>query len=163
EAVPPGRFQPGVPRDLETICLKCLEKDTHKRYATSATLADDLRRFLNAEPIRARPTPIWERVGKWARRKPVVAALGCVTLLALLAFVSSIALHARYESQQARIYKQDLKKLQEQQELRERSRQTLLKAQQHEAAGNWIAANTEIEKAQETLEAQPELLADELR
>src|SRR5262249_1037417 len=126
-------------------------------------LADDLRRFLNAEPILARPTPIWERVGKWARRKPVVAALVGVTVLALLAFVSSIALYARYESQQARIYKQDLKKLQEQQELRERSRQTLLKAQQHEAAGNWIAANTELEKAQETLEAQPELLADELR
>jgi serine/threonine protein kinase/predicted Zn-dependent protease len=163
EPVPPSRFQPGVPRDLETICLKCLEKDKNKRYPTSEALADDLQRFLKAEPIRARPTPIWERLGKWARRKPVVAALIGVTLVAAVALVSSIALYARYQSQQAGIYKQDLRRLQEKEELRNRSRQNLLRAQQHETAGNWIEANTELEKVQETLEAQPEVLADEMR
>jgi tetratricopeptide (TPR) repeat protein len=68
-------LQPNVPRDLETICLKCLDKRPDKRFTTAAALADDLRRFLDNRPIAARRSPPWERVGKWARRRPAVAAL----------------------------------------------------------------------------------------
>jgi serine/threonine protein kinase/tetratricopeptide (TPR) repeat protein len=87
EPVPPSRLQSAVPRDLETICLKCLQKDPHKRYGTSAALAEDLRRFLSGEAIRARPVPRWERAFKWARRRPAAAgllAMGGVTLVALV-------------------------------------------------------------------------------
>ncbi|MGH9677916.1 MAG: serine/threonine-protein kinase, partial [Candidatus Acidiferrum sp.] len=61
EPIPPRRLQKRVPRDIETICLKCLHKQQRKRYATAAALADDLQRFVNDEPVLARPTPFWER------------------------------------------------------------------------------------------------------
>lgn len=75
DPVPPSRMNARVPRDLETICLKCLEKDPQRRYATAADLAADLDRFLRHEPIRARPISPGERVVRWVRRKPLVAAL----------------------------------------------------------------------------------------
>ncbi|HMP03099.1 MAG TPA: protein kinase, partial [Gemmatales bacterium] len=86
EVVPPRRLQPGVPRDLETICLRCLQRDAPRRYAAAGDLAADLRRFLSGEPVLARPTPIWERAWKWAKRRPAGASLigVCVLALALL-------------------------------------------------------------------------------
>jgi WD40 repeat protein len=80
EPVPPSRRQPDVPPDLEIICLKCLQKDPGHRYASAEELAEDLRRFLDHEPIRARPVSRATRVRKWARRQPALA-----TLLAVLA------------------------------------------------------------------------------
>jgi WD40 repeat protein/serine/threonine protein kinase len=75
EPVPPSRLVPGLPRDIETIALKCLQKEAAKRYDSATALAEDLRRFLDGEPIVARPVPPWERAVKWARRRPAIAAL----------------------------------------------------------------------------------------
>ncbi len=73
EPVSPSRLLPQLPRDLETICLKCLEKLPRKRYESAAALADDLRRFIEGRPIVARPVPWWERTLKWAGRRPWAA------------------------------------------------------------------------------------------
>ncbi|HET6572090.1 MAG TPA: protein kinase [Fimbriiglobus sp.] len=87
EPVPPSRLRPGVPRDLETICLKCLQKEQSKRYPTAAALARDLNHYLAGEPIAARPVGKAERLWRWCRRNPGVAAMSA-TIFALLAAVA---------------------------------------------------------------------------
>ena len=84
EAVPPSRLQPNLPRDLETITLKCLEKEPQRRFGSALDLADDLRRFLNGEAIRAQPVGPIERSLKWVRRRPLEAGFLVVTGLAIL-------------------------------------------------------------------------------
>jgi WD40 repeat protein len=79
--VPPRTRKPGVDRDLETICLKCLEKDPQQRYGSAETLAEELERWLAGEPIQARPSSTWERGLKWARRRPALAALIVLAVL----------------------------------------------------------------------------------
>ncbi|MBL8797069.1 MAG: protein kinase [Planctomycetia bacterium] len=97
EPVPPRQLNAHVPRDLETVCLKCLEKTPARRYASAALLADDLRRFRNGEPVQARPVGWCERAVKWARRRPTVAALLLVSVLAAVSLAGGVALHIRQE------------------------------------------------------------------
>src|SRR5262249_57110701 len=75
EPVPPRRIRRSVSLDLETICLKCLEKEPGKRYPSAEALADDLGRFLEGQPIQARSVPVWRRLWRSARRRPALA--GC--------------------------------------------------------------------------------------
>ncbi len=107
EPVPPRRLQPKTPFDLEVICLKCLEKRPEKRYASALDLADDLHRFLAQEPIRARPASAGERVAKWVKRRPALAALIGVSAVAVLALAalgvwSNVRLRAAAERAEAR-------------------------------------------------------------
>ena len=92
DPLPPSRLRPRLPRDLETICLKCLNKQPQARYPTAQALAEDLRRFLAALPIRARPTPAWERGVKWVRRRPALAAVVGAGALAALTLAAVIVL-----------------------------------------------------------------------
>ncbi len=86
--LPPGRLRSQTPRELETVCLKCLEKEPRRRYVTAADLADDLRRFLEGRPVLARRLGPIGRAAKWCRREP---ALACLALALLLAVVVGFA------------------------------------------------------------------------
>jgi WD40 repeat protein len=102
EPVPLRSLRPGLPRDLETICLKCLRKEPARRYASAGALRADLQRFLEGRAILGRPVSAWERARGWARRRPtVVALLGLVFLLAcglvggIVAWASWLGWHNR--------------------------------------------------------------------
>jgi WD40 repeat protein len=90
EPVSPRRLNPAVPRDLETICLKCLEKESARRYDDASALAEDLRRFQEGKPVRARPVGPFERTRRWCRRNPGLAVASGIaaTLLVATAVVS---------------------------------------------------------------------------
>jgi serine/threonine protein kinase/tetratricopeptide (TPR) repeat protein len=100
EPLPPSRLSPQVPRDLETICLKCLAKEPHRRYPTARALAEDLDRYLSNQPIRARRTPPWELGLKWARRRPTFSTLGAVGFLVAAIVVFTVwRSHAAHTAQ----------------------------------------------------------------
>ena len=90
DPVPPRRVNPRVDRDLETICLKCLEKEPQRRFSSSLELAEELRRYQDNQPIKVRPVNPVERLRKWAKRNPTAAALVAVTMLLLVALMGIV-------------------------------------------------------------------------
>jgi serine/threonine protein kinase/tetratricopeptide (TPR) repeat protein len=102
DPVPPSQLVPRVARDLETICLKCLVKEPHKRHTSAADLAADLARYANGEPIAARRTPFYERGFKWAKRHPFRAALAVVSALIIVGTPPALMILDRIQSAQIR-------------------------------------------------------------
>lgn len=90
DPMPPSKLEPKTPRDLETICLKCLHKNIDRRYASAGELADDLARFIRGEPILGRPVPLREKAWKWIIRHPATTATVAMSLLAFAAFIAFI-------------------------------------------------------------------------
>lgn len=110
DVLAPRKLNPSLPLDLETICLKCLEREPGRRYATAQELADELARFLNREPIHARPVSWPEKAWRWSVRNPLIAGLGAVVLLLLVVFAGYMLVSSqqiRKEAQRARHAEQD--------------------------------------------------------
>ena len=109
EPVSPRQLNPKVPQDLETVCLKCLEKDQHRRYESASALAEELQRFLNGEPVLARPVSAAERLWRWCRRKPALAAAGGLALVSTIAAIIILSVsvvfvsNSRNEEKAARV------------------------------------------------------------
>src|SRR5436190_80327 len=91
EPISPKALNPKIPTDLDTICMKCLQKEPARRYASARDLADDVARFLRGEPVRARPIGALDRALKWTRRRPALAALWGLVILLAVSGVAGIA------------------------------------------------------------------------
>jgi hypothetical protein len=159
EPAPARQLNAQVPRDLETVCLKCLEKAPQRRYATARDLAQDLHRYLAGEPVQARPVCSWERAWKWAKRRPALATLFAVIVLAALSllggglgFTAALAeqrnqaLQAQDDAERARNEAQQ-RALQEK-ELRQAVEQQKAEKEKQLLRSEWLLYTSQIALAQ---------------
>jgi serine/threonine-protein kinase len=158
EPASPSRLNAKIPRDLETVCLKCLHKEPGQRYATAAALADDLRRFGEGRPIRARPVGWAERSWRWCRRNPTAAAL-VATAVALV----GLAIGGGLWLERQRAERREETARQEERES-QAVNAALDKAATLRHEGRWPEARAVLEAAQSLLGASaPEDLLERLR
>jgi WD40 repeat protein/serine/threonine protein kinase len=145
EPVSPRLLNSSVPADLETICVKCLQKEPAARYQSAQDLADELNHFLHHEPIRARPITRAERTWRWCRRNPVVAVLGVALILAIVIGFAGVTWQLRRVSREESI-----------------SRRNLYTADMNRVLQTWDQGNLQL--AQELLRAHlPEAGKEDLR
>jgi tetratricopeptide (TPR) repeat protein len=144
-----------VDRDLETICLTCLEKAPAQRYASAQALVDDLERYLAGRPIKARPAPSWARGLKWARRRPALAALLAVSALTVLSLLTGY-LHDR--ERRAGLAQQALEQLRRTDSLREQVGALVRNGQDAVARAQWSEAKVHLASAQQLLRSEPALV-----
>lgn len=146
EPVPPSRLNPMVPKDLETICLKCLQKAPHRRYGSAQNLAEDLRRYLDGQPIMARPIGLLERIYRWGVRNSIVASL--MALVALVTAVGasvslSFAVRLSSKVDEAAGYLEDATAATARLEAEQaRTKQVLYQSQIQQAYWEWKLGNT---------------------
>ncbi|MHC4177657.1 MAG: protein kinase domain-containing protein, partial [Planctomycetota bacterium] len=147
EPVSPRALNPRVPRDLETVCLKCLEKEPGRRYASAAGLSEELGRFLRGEPIHARPITTPGRIWRWGWRNPAVSALAVGLIVAVLAGFIGIAVQwgrAEDEAERAHLiaHSESLQRSRAEQAVY-RHRRLLYVADMSVAQQAWEAGNVE--------------------
>jgi serine/threonine protein kinase/Tfp pilus assembly protein PilF len=151
EPVPPRQLQPQVPRDLETVCLKCLHKEPKRRYASAQDLAEDLRRFRAGEPIQARPVSRAERALRWLRRHPAQGALiGVLTAVAVALPLAGL----QYSAQLAHRRAAEQKRLDE---ARAEVRDLVARGETAVQSRDWRQAEVLLDRALQHVEAEADL------
>jgi tetratricopeptide (TPR) repeat protein/tRNA A-37 threonylcarbamoyl transferase component Bud32 len=163
EPVPPRQILPGrLPRDLDTICLKCLEKEPAKRYSSAAVLAEDLRRFLDGEAIAARPIGWAERAAKWTRRNPARATLLVCAVLAASAAAVAVPMHIHVLRTEVRQGQEEIQRL-HRENLRERIQGLLTQGRKARGRNEWQDARMRFTEALDSLDGQGDGVDEDLR
>jgi serine/threonine protein kinase/tetratricopeptide (TPR) repeat protein len=162
DPVPPRSLQPKVPLDLETICLKCLQKEPARRYVSAAEFAADLARFLEGKPIVARPVPAWERAAKWARRKPAQALLAVTVVVALGGLLSGALFSTLYAHAQAASNRQRADAAEKREENSSTVHATWEKARQAEGKGELQQAKRLLDEVVGILRTDPQAVEGEM-
>jgi tetratricopeptide (TPR) repeat protein/tRNA A-37 threonylcarbamoyl transferase component Bud32 len=165
QPVAPSRLQPKTPRDLETICLRCLRKEPARRYATAEDLAEDLRRFLDGEPIKARRVGSWERAAKWAWRRPAAAAAVALGVAAAALLITAGVAGSLYRQAELRRQVAQFQESQRQADLRSKCQRLLLDGQHGRDRHDWEAVKQASSEALTMNDTEPTLadLRDDAR
>jgi serine/threonine protein kinase/tetratricopeptide (TPR) repeat protein len=163
DPVPPRQLlRARLPRDLDTICLKCLNKQPAKRYSSAAALAEDLNRFLNGEAIQARPIGPLERAAKWGRRHPARATFFSCLLLALGALAVAIPINIHLLRTEVLESKEEILRL-HRENLRQHVQALLVQGRTAQARDEWHEARLRYTEVLDNLDAHPETIDFDLQ
>ena len=167
EPVAPSKLQPKLPRDLETICLKCLQKDPQRRYASAEDLACDLQRFLASESILAKPPTPAEQLWKWSRRRPALAMMSACLFLGCVTDIGLVLLHQRdlrdklgralSDEREARQAQEAATQQVRLSELRTKANELLSAGESALAAQDWDNAQRQLTRVRDQVAEVPEL------